>query len=119
MKIILHGYTGRMGHMVQELLKGSEENTIVAKVAADAGKEASCYQSLNDFTGEADVVIDFSQSDQLDLALYVLDGIFAYSDMFLDDGDDLQYRRLLLVRNNLERAIFSLRSINPDDLKLG
>jgi hypothetical protein len=66
-----------------------------------------------------DVVIDFSQSDQLDLALYVLDGIFAYSDMFLDDGDDLQYRRLLLVRNNLERAIFSLRSINPDDLKLG
>ncbi len=60
MKIILHGYTGRMGHMVQELLKGSEENTIVAKVAADAGKEASCYQSLNDFTGEADVVIDFS-----------------------------------------------------------
>ena len=55
----------------------------------------------------------------MDLALYVLDGIFAYSDMYLDDGDDLQYRRLLLVRNNLERAIFSLRSINPDDLKLG
>lgn len=60
MKIILHGYTGRMGHMVQELLKDNLENTIVAKVAADAKEETSCYKSLNDFTGEADIVIDFS-----------------------------------------------------------
>lgn len=60
MKIILHGYTGRMGHMVQELLKDNSENTIVAKAAADAKKETSCYKSLNDFTEEADVVIDFS-----------------------------------------------------------
>ena len=60
MKIILHGYTGRMGNMVQELLKDNLENTIVAKVAADAKEETSCYKSLNDFTGEADIVIDFS-----------------------------------------------------------
>lgn len=66
-----------------------------------------------------DAVIDFPHGDQLDLALYLLDGIFAYSDIYLDDGDDLQYRRLLLVKNNLERAISSLRLINPDDLKLG
>lgn len=60
MKIILHGYTGRMGNMVQELLKDNLENTIVAKVAADAKEETFCYKSLNDFTGEADIVIDFS-----------------------------------------------------------
>lgn len=60
MKIILHGYTGRMGHMVQELLKDNLENTIVAKVAADAKEETFCYKSLNDFTGEADAVVDFS-----------------------------------------------------------
>ena len=60
MKIILHGSTGRMGHMMQDLLKDSTEHTIAANVAADAEEKEGCYSSLKAYTGEADVVIDFS-----------------------------------------------------------
>lgn len=60
MKIILHGYTGRMGRMVQDLLKDNTENTIVAAVAQDGEDTGICYTSLLACTTKADVVIDFS-----------------------------------------------------------
>lgn len=65
------------------------------------------------------VVLDLTQQQQLDLSLYLLEGLFSYTDVFLDDGSDLQYRRLLAVKNLLEVSINSIRMINPDHLALG
>ncbi|MBQ3527868.1 MAG: 4-hydroxy-tetrahydrodipicolinate reductase [Clostridia bacterium] len=58
MNIILYGAGGRMGKVVQELLSESKNHDVVAavdKIAPDCQ-----YSSLSDFTGEADVIIDFS-----------------------------------------------------------
>jgi hypothetical protein len=66
-----------------------------------------------------ELVLQLAHGQQLELALYLLDGLFCYTDMFLDDGSDLQYRRLLAVKNLLEVSINSIRMINPDHLALG
>lgn len=65
-----------------------------------------------------DVVLDLSLENQLELSLYLLDGLRCYSETFLQDGDDLQYRRFLNVKNLLERSISSLSLIDPADLSL-
>lgn len=65
-----------------------------------------------------DIVLDLTHDQQIELSIYLLDGLFSYSEMYLDDGDDLQYRRLLRVKNSLERSIFAIKSIDPRDLRL-
>ena len=60
MKIILHGCTGKMGHMMIDLLKDSRTDEIVAKAAQDGEEKDGCIKSLDAYSGEADVVIDFS-----------------------------------------------------------
>lgn len=60
MKIIVHGYTGRMGQIVSSLApeKGFE---IAARVSPDCpAEENNCFAELEHFTGMADCIIDFS-----------------------------------------------------------
>lgn len=66
-----------------------------------------------------EAVLDLNYNEQIELSLHLLEGVFCYTQMFLDDGSDLQYRRLLAVKNLLERSIDSIRMINPDHLILG
>ncbi len=59
MNIIIHGSTGRMG---QNLIKAAKNHTVAAAVSVD---QETCaaenkYHSLPEFTGEADMIIDFS-----------------------------------------------------------
>ena len=59
MKIIINGACGRMGREVERLVLESESHELAAKVdkiAADIG----CYSNINDFTAQADMIIDFS-----------------------------------------------------------
>ncbi len=58
MRIILHGAGGHMGRIVRRLIDDNEEMTLVA--AVDVSGVDGCLSSLDDFTGEADCVIDFS-----------------------------------------------------------
>ena len=60
MNIIIHGSTGRMG---QNLIKAiSKNHTLAAGVSVDQETSAAekKYHSLPEFTGEADLIIDFS-----------------------------------------------------------
>jgi len=60
MNIIIHGSTGRMG---QNLIKAiSQNHTLAAGVSVDQETNAAekKYHSLQEFTGEADLIIDFS-----------------------------------------------------------
>ncbi|MBQ7593469.1 MAG: 4-hydroxy-tetrahydrodipicolinate reductase [Synergistaceae bacterium] len=55
MKIIINGAAGRMGHIIAQM--AGEEN-IAARVDLAGGQ--GIYKSLDEFTGEADCVVDFS-----------------------------------------------------------
>lgn len=59
MNIIIHGSTGRMG---QNLIRAAKNHTVVACVSPEQETNAAenRYHSLAEFTGEADVLIDFS-----------------------------------------------------------
>lgn len=60
MNLIIHGSTGRMG---QNLIKAAAKNhTVAAAVSIDQETNAALnqYHSLSEFTGEADMIIDFS-----------------------------------------------------------
>lgn len=58
MKIIVNGAGGHMGREVCRLAEVSEDNTVVARVDKFGGEEM--LQNINDFKGDADVIIDFS-----------------------------------------------------------
>ena len=62
MDIILHGASGRMGANVIAAAAKNEDMNIAAKVSPDykAPLEEGCFLKLTDFTGAADIVIDFS-----------------------------------------------------------
>lgn len=61
MKIIVYGYTGRMGQMVIAALQKHPEHEIAACVAMDSRREnANCFASLEECDVKADVLIDFS-----------------------------------------------------------
>ena len=61
MKIILHGYTGKMGGIVIESCRKDPELEIVSMAAADCPEETGiCHRELSSCTEEADIVIDFS-----------------------------------------------------------
>ncbi len=57
MKLIINGAGGRMGKIIASMA-GSENIAALVDVTFEAG--AGKYHSLDDFTGEADCVIDFS-----------------------------------------------------------
>ncbi len=61
MKIIINGATGHMGRILTETV-GASEHTIAALVDPKLTGDSSLsrYSDINDFTGEADVRIDFS-----------------------------------------------------------
>lgn len=59
MKIILNGACGRMGREVKTLLKNSGMHEIVAEVDKMAA-ENNVYTDIDDFSGKADMIIDFS-----------------------------------------------------------
>lgn len=60
MNVILHGSTGRMGQNVQKLLTGA--HTLAAAVSPEqtTDPDKKQYAALTDFTGAADVIVDFS-----------------------------------------------------------
>ena len=59
MKVIVNGAAGRMGKVLCGLLQNpTHDAELVARV--DCSGADGCYASLSDFTGEADVIIDFS-----------------------------------------------------------
>lgn len=69
MNIIIHGSTGRMG---QNLLKAAAKNhAVAAAVSVDQQTDPAKlqYQSLPEFTGAADMIIDFSHHTAIDAVL--------------------------------------------------
>lgn len=65
-----------------------------------------------------DLVLDLSPIEQLELSIYLSQVLYDYVLMFHDDGDDIQYRRMLLVKNSLERSLSALSSIDRASLTL-
>lgn len=61
-KILLNGCNGRMGRAISGLVKKQEDAKVVAGFDVNNEGELSfpVFTSPNDFTGEADVIIDFS-----------------------------------------------------------
>lgn len=59
MNVLLNGACGRMGKEVEKLVEASDELNMVAKVDKMAN-ESGVYTDINDFGGNADVIIDFS-----------------------------------------------------------
>ena len=59
MDILLNGACGRMGHEVRKISEISGKDNVIAKIDC-ASSEDDCLKCLNDFSGRADVIIDFS-----------------------------------------------------------
>ncbi len=59
MKLIIHGATGRMG---QNLLKAAKNHQVTAAVSPELQTDPDYiqYHALSDFSGPADLIIDFS-----------------------------------------------------------
>lgn len=57
--VIINGACGRMGQEVEKLVEASEDLKLAARVDKMA-EQSGCYSSINDFDGNADVIIDFS-----------------------------------------------------------
>ena len=57
-KTMIHGASGYMGRIMERLLGNDPAFEIVAKVSADGA--ADCLQDINDYTGDLDMIIDFS-----------------------------------------------------------
>ncbi|MBO5420855.1 MAG: 4-hydroxy-tetrahydrodipicolinate reductase [Clostridia bacterium] len=71
-KVLINSACGRMGKEVEKIVEASETMTVAAKVDKMAA-ESGCYTDINDFSGEADIIIDFSNhlgtKDLLDYAV--------------------------------------------------
>ena len=63
-KVLINGACGRMGKEVERIVEASETMTVAAKVDKMAA-ESGCYTDINDFSGAADVIIDFSSPENL------------------------------------------------------
>ena len=59
MKIIINGAGGKMGHILTDMA-GAENVAALVDVAFENGNEPGKFHALDDFTGGADCVIDFS-----------------------------------------------------------
>ena len=61
MKVIINGYTGRMGKMLEEAIAKNDSFEVAAEAAFDSDeKTPHTYRKLDDIEEEADVLIDFS-----------------------------------------------------------
>lgn len=58
MKILINGALGRMGKEVEAIVNASS-HTVAGKVDVTAN-DSSCLKNIEDFCGDADVIIDFS-----------------------------------------------------------
>ncbi len=58
-KVILNGAGGRMGREVEEILLNGEGDAVLA-AAVDKNVASVPYSKLSEYTGDADVIIDFS-----------------------------------------------------------
>lgn len=71
-KVLINGACGRMGKEVEKIVEASETMTVAAKIDKMAA-ESGCYTDINDFSGETDIIIDFSNhlgtKDLLDYAV--------------------------------------------------
>ncbi len=71
-RVIINGACGRMGKEVEKIVEASETMTVAAKIDKMAA-ESGCYTDINDFSGAADIIIDFSNhlgtKDLLDYAV--------------------------------------------------
>ena len=71
-KVLINGACGRMGKEVEKIVEASETMTVAAKIDKMAA-ESGCYTDINDFSGDADIIIDFSNhlgtKDLLDYAV--------------------------------------------------
>lgn len=68
MNIIVTSCTGHMGNIVCELIEqGVEGHTLAAKTSRKCTENGvdNCYASLNDYTGPADCVVDFSNHEAI------------------------------------------------------
>ncbi len=75
MKIIVNGAGGRMGKILCDLIEKSEKHTLAAAVSMEfeTDGEKGIYKSLEEFAGEADMLIDFSNhSATYDVTSYAL-----------------------------------------------
>ncbi len=75
MKIVVNGAGGRMGKTLCDLIGKSEKHTLAAAVSMEfeTDSEKGIYKSLEEFTGECDMLIDFSNhSATYDVTSYVL-----------------------------------------------
>lgn len=57
--VLINGACGRMGKEVEKIVEASETMSVAAKVDKMAA-ESGCYTDINDFSGKADIIIDFS-----------------------------------------------------------
>lgn len=66
-RIIISGCNGRMGKVVSALCEADEEIRVVAgiDIKPERNSDYAVYQELSEFTGDADVLIDFSSPDAL------------------------------------------------------
>jgi len=72
MKIMLSGYTGRMGKAIIEAVYNSQDLEIVAGTAIDPAPINLSFPAFfkpSDYTGESDVIIDFSHHSMIDSLL--------------------------------------------------
>ncbi|MBE6775502.1 MAG: 4-hydroxy-tetrahydrodipicolinate reductase [Ruminococcaceae bacterium] len=75
MKIIVNGAGGRMGKTLCDLIEKSEKHTLVAAVSMEfeTDGEKGIYKSLEEFAGDCDILIDFSNhSATYDVTSYAL-----------------------------------------------
>ena len=75
MRIIVNGAGGRMGRTLCDLIGKSEKHTLAAQVSMEFITDAdnNIYKSLDEFSGEADMLIDFSNhSATYDVTSYAL-----------------------------------------------
>ncbi len=66
--VILHGSNGRMGQMLSALIQADEEMTVIAGIEP-SGEQKNGYpvcKNFGEFSGSADVIIDFSTASAVD-----------------------------------------------------
>lgn len=74
LNVLLSGVSGAMGHVLRELIDADPELNLIAGFDknTDAKTDFPVYDHLDDFTGQADVIIDFSHFS-------AFDAIFSYA----------------------------------------
>ena len=70
-RIIMHGCNGKMGQVISDIVKEDAEAEIVAGIDAygESKNEYPLYRTIDQCDMEADVIIDFSNADAVDMLL--------------------------------------------------